>query len=50
MKKTWWKEGIVFPKVRPVSISISQAVRNNGKASGVSKLAGIISVGISIED
>ena len=48
--KLWWKEKMVFPKIRPISISISQAVRNNGKADGVPSLKGIVSVGISIED
>ncbi len=48
--KLWWKEKIIFPKTRPISISISQAVRNNGKANGVSSLKGIVSVGLSIED
>ena len=48
--KLWWKEGFVFPKERPISISISQAVREFGKEKGVSRLKGIESVGISIED
>tara|TARA_X000001036_G_scaffold178149_1_gene168694 strand:+ start:3335 stop:3856 length:522 start_codon:yes stop_codon:yes gene_type:complete len=48
--KLWWKEGVVFPKERPISISITQAVREFGKEKGVSKLKGIESVGISIED
>ena len=48
--KLWWKEGVVFPAARPLEISISQAVRNNGVAEGVSKLKGIVAVGISIED
>ena len=48
--KLWWKEGVVFPKKRPIFIKVSQAVRNNGAAEGVSNLKGILSVGISIED
>lgn len=48
--KLWWKEGVVFPKERPIIIQVSQAVRNNGAAEGVSNLKGILSVGISIED
>ena len=48
--KLWWKEGVVFPAARPLKISSSQAVRNNGVAEGVSKLKGIVAVGISIED
>jgi len=48
--KLWWKEGVIFPKERPINIAISQAVRKNGTATGVVKLKGIISVGISVED
>ena len=48
--KLWWKEGVVFPKERPISISIGQAVRSFGKEKGVLRLKGIESVGISIED
>ena len=48
--KLWWKEGVIFPKMQPISIEISQAVRNNGKAKGVSSLKGIESIGICIED
>ena len=48
--KLWWKKGIKIPAKRPVQIEISQAIRANGSANGVSELKGIISVGISIED
>ena len=48
--KLWWKEGVVFPKMRPISIAISQAVRNNGRAKGILSLKGIEAIGISIED
>ena len=48
--KLWWKEGVVFPKMRPISIAISQAVRNNGRSKGISSLKGIEAIGISIED
>jgi len=48
--KLWWKEGVIFPKERPLFINLSQAVRNSGAVEGVSKLKGIISVGISIEN
>ena len=48
--KLWWKKGVVFPIERPISISIGQAVRSFGKEKGVSRLKGIQSVGISIED
>ena len=47
--KLWCKKGVLFPKERPVKIQISQAMRNNGKAKGVPKLNGILTVGISIE-
>ena len=39
-----------LPTERPVQIEISQAIRDNGSANGVSELKGIVSVGISIED
>ena len=48
--KLWWKKGIKIPTKRPVQIEISQAIRINGSAKGVSELKGIVSVGISIED
>ena len=48
--KLWWKKGIKIPTERPVQIEISQAIRVNGSANGVSELKGIVSVGISIED
>ena len=48
--KLWWKESVIFPEERPIKINISQAVRNNNVKSGVEKLKGIVSVGISIEN
>jgi len=48
--KLWWKGGVVLPMEESLVIEISQAVRNNGQEKGISKLKGIISVGISIED
>ena len=48
--KLWWKKGIKIPAKRPVQIEISQAIRVNGSANGISELKGIVSVGISIED
>ncbi|MEK9614252.1 MAG: gliding motility lipoprotein GldH [Flavobacteriaceae bacterium] len=47
--KLWWKQGVLFPKERPIKIKISQAMRNNGQTKGVPKLNGILTVGISIE-
>ena len=48
--KLWWKGGVILLNEDPLIIEVSQAVRNNGKEKGISKLKGIISVGISIED
>ena len=48
--KLWWKGGVILSNEEPLIIEVSQAVRNNGKEKGISKLKGIISVGISIED
>ena len=48
--KLWWKGGVILPNEEPLIIEVSQAVRNNGDQEGISKLKGIISVGISIED
>ena len=48
--KLWWKGGVILSNQKPLTIEISQAVRNNGEEKGVSKLKGIVSVGISIED
>lgn len=48
--KLWWQGGVILPNEKPLIIEVSQAVRNNGDQEGVSKLKGIISIGISIED
>ena len=48
--KLWWKGGVILLNEEPLIIEVSQAVRNNGEEKGISKLKGIISVGISIED
>ena len=48
--KLWWKGGVILPDEEPLIIEISHAVRNNGEEKGISKLKGIISVGITIED
>ncbi len=47
--KLWYKEHIQFPEKGNYTLSIQQAVRNNGEVNGVSKLEGITSVGFSIE-
>jgi len=38
-----------MPSDQPLLIEISQAMRNNGTASGVAMLKGIVSVGVSVE-
>ena len=48
--KLWWLGGVILSNQEPLIIEVSHAVRNNGEEKGVSKLKGIISVGISIED
>lgn len=48
--KLWYKENITFPEEGTYVLSISQAVRNNGEAEGVSQLEGITDVGYSIEE
>jgi gliding motility-associated lipoprotein GldH len=47
--KLWWKEGVVVSNEDPVTIEITQAMRNSGEPMGISNLKGIVSVGISIE-
>ena len=44
------EKGIKIPAKRPLQIEISQAIRVNGSANGITELKGIVSVGISIED
>ena len=48
--KLWWLGGVILSNQEPLTIEVSHAVRNNGEEKGVSKLKGIISLGISIED
>ena len=48
--KLWWLGGVILSNQEPLTIEVSHDVRNNGEEKGVSKLKGIISVGISIED
>ena len=47
--KLWWKEAVVLPSDPQLTVEISQAMRNNGEALGVSLLKGIVSIGVSIE-
>lgn len=48
--KLWYKEGVRFFEEGTYTLSVSQAVRNNGEVSGVSELKGITDVGYSIEE
>jgi gliding motility-associated lipoprotein GldH len=47
--KLWYKEHIFLNEKGPYTVSISQAMRNNGAVSGVKNLEGIIDVGLSVE-
>ena len=47
--KLWYKENVRFFEEGVYTLSISQAVRNNGEVGGVSQLRGITDVGYSIE-
>lgn len=47
--KLWYKQGVRFFEEGVYTLSISQAVRNNGEVGGVSELKGITEVGYSIE-
>jgi gliding motility-associated lipoprotein GldH len=48
--KLWYKEGVAFFESGNYSLSVSQAVRNNGNVGGVSQLKGITEVGYSIQE
>jgi gliding motility-associated lipoprotein GldH len=48
--KLWFKENISFFESGNYTLSVSQAVRNNGDVGGVSQLSGITEVGYSIEE
>jgi gliding motility-associated lipoprotein GldH len=48
--KLWYKEGVTFFESGNYSLTVSQAVRNNGNVGGVSKLKGITEVGYSIRE
>ena len=47
--KLWYKEGVRFFEEGIYTLSIEQAVRNNGQVDGVKELEGIAEVGYSIE-
>ncbi len=48
--KFWYKEDVSFFEEGIYSISIEQAVRNNGEVDGVTNLEGVTDVGFSIEE
>ncbi len=48
--KFWYKEDVSFFEDGVYTISIAQAVRNNGEVDGVTNLAGITDVGFSLEE
>lgn len=47
--KLWYKEGVVFNEDGTYTISIQQAMRENGKVNGIVDLEGITDVGFRIE-
>lgn len=48
--KLWYKEGIQFFEDGTYTISIGQAMRNNGTVEGVKRLDGIRDVGFTVEE
>ena len=48
--KLWYKENVSFFEDGIYSITINQAMRNNGAVEGVTKLEGITDVGVSVEE
>lgn len=48
--KLWYKNGVRFFEDGNYSITVEQAMRNNGDVEGVKKLEGITDVGLSIEE
>jgi gliding motility-associated lipoprotein GldH len=48
--KMWYKESVPFFEEGNYTITIAQAMRNNGDVEGVTKLEGITDVGFSIEE
>lgn len=48
--KLWYKENIRFFENGNYTLSISQAVRNNGEVDGVTSLEGVTDIGYSIEE
>ena len=48
--KLWYKENVQFFERGNYTITITQAMRNNGTVEGVTKLEGITDVGFSVEE
>lgn len=48
--KLWYKENVSFFEDGIYTITIEQAMRNNGAVEGVTKLEGITDVGFSVEE
>jgi gliding motility-associated lipoprotein GldH len=48
--KLWYKERVSFVEEGTYTITVAQAVRNNGDVDGVTNLEGITDVGFSIEE
>ena len=48
--KLWYKEGVQFFEEGNYTISIGQAMRNNGDVEGVKRLDGITDVGFTVEE
>ena len=48
--KLWYKEGVRFFEDGTYSVTVEQAMRNNGEVEGVRKLEGIVDVGLSIQE
>src|SRR5690606_20989792 len=48
--KLWYKENVQFFEDGIYTVTIGQAMRNNGAVEGVTKLEGITDVGFSVEE
>lgn len=48
--KLWYKEGVQFLEEGEYTVSIEQAMRNNGAVEGVKRLDGISDVGFTVEE
>ncbi|MCG2417620.1 gliding motility lipoprotein GldH [Aequorivita sp. F47161] len=48
--KLWYKENVRFLEPGNYTVTIGQAMRNNGEVEGVTKLEGVTDVGFSIEE